>query len=83
MQAKYSAARLEIKFYFRLSIKLFPCHCMPCLFLPGLRVDDTRFDIMASSGDGEEADLGFGRKLSLVHNSNFVGEFVFLTDANE
>jgi hypothetical protein len=56
---------------------------MPCLFLPGLRVDDTRFDIMASSGDGEEADLGFGRKLSLVHNSNFVGEFVFLTDANE
>lgn len=25
----------------------------------GLRVDDTRFDIMASSGDGDEPDLGF------------------------
>ncbi|XP_028412966.1 nucleoprotein TPR-like isoform X2 [Dendronephthya gigantea] len=25
----------------------------------GLRVDDTRFDIMASSGEGDEADLGF------------------------
>ena len=29
------------------------------VFFLGLRVDDTRFDIMASTGD--EVDLGFGK----------------------